>query len=154
RNTQFTPQEDSGSHKPRAISSLLFVFDIATDDPADVGVLFLGLLDEGRVVVVIALHLLDLDVVTRLVGWLLGALGLRIRLLERDEFGLLRLRGLRLGRRGARRGCVRAAARRDDSDLVDRAALRAGDRILVEVVELCAATGAEALSTELWLCHG
>jgi hypothetical protein len=82
RNTQFTLQEDSGSHKPRAISSLLLVLDVATDDPADIGVLFLGLLDEGRVVVIIALHLLDLRLVAGLVGRLLGALDLRIRLLE------------------------------------------------------------------------
>src|SRR5689334_17521013 len=142
-----------------ATSSLFLVLDVAADDLGDVGVLFLGLLDEGRIVLG-ALHLLDLDVLDLgPVRRLLGAFGFRVGLLERDEFGLLRLRELRLRRlRGgrARRGSgrVRTAARRHDHDLIHRAALRTGDRVLVQVVELGAATGAETLSTELWLCHG
>ena len=35
-----------------------------------------------------------------------------------------------------------------------RAAFRAGDRIVVKIVELCAARGAEAFRAELWFRHG
>src|ERR1051326_3850863 len=80
-------------------SSLLLVLDIAADDLADVGVLFLGLLDEGGVVLVAALHLDVLDVLDPFGRRFLGAaLGLGIGLLERNELGLLRLRHIRLGR--------------------------------------------------------
>src|ERR1043166_6777340 len=76
-----------------ALSSLLLVLDVAADDLGDVGVLFLGLLDEGVVVLVAALHLDVLDVLASLGGRLLGAtLDLGIGLLERHELGLVRLR--------------------------------------------------------------
>src|SRR5258707_6202707 len=142
-----------------ATSSLFLVLDVAADDLGDVGVLFLGLLDEGRVVLG-ALHFLDLDVLDLgPVRRLLGAFGLGIGLLERHEFGFLRFRKLRLDRlRGgrARRGGgsgVRTAARRYDHDLIHRAAFRTGDPVLVQVVELGAATGAETSCTELLPCH-
>ena len=56
------------------------------------------------------------------------------------------------GGRGRRRRCVGPARhrRRDDER---RAALRAHDRILAEVVEFRAATAAETLRAELGFCH-
>src|SRR5437879_6882336 len=75
---------------PSATSSLFLVLDVAADDLGDVGVLFLGLLDEGRVVLG-ALHLLDLDVLDLgPVRRLLGAFGLGIDLLDRYEIDFLR----------------------------------------------------------------
>src|SRR5437588_3078898 len=71
-----------------AFSSLLLGLDVAANDLGDVGVLFLGLLDEGGVVLLAAFHLDVLDVLDPLGGRLLGAaLGLGIGLLERDELG-------------------------------------------------------------------
>ena len=80
--------------------------------------------------------------------------GGNINLYEKRFFGgnelhLPRLPQLGLLCHGAS-GCVGTApALRDRSDLMHRAAFRAGDRIVVKIVELCAARGAEAFRTLL-----
>ena len=125
------------------------------------------LFDEGRL-----FGLLDLDIVVAFDGLAFGllALGLGVGVLERDELdvgglrrlglGFLGLRGGRGGRcsgsgRGGRCGCLGgAAARHRHDDLEDRAAFRADDRILAEIVEFGAATAAETLRAELGFCHG
>jgi hypothetical protein len=62
----------------------------------------------------------------------------------RNELRLLRLRQLGLLGHGASGYVGTAPALRDRSDLVHRGAFRAGDRIVVKIVELRAARGAEA----------
>ena len=58
------------------------------------------------------------------------------------------------GRRSGGGGLAAAAARHGHNDLEHRAALRADDRVLAQIVELGAATAAETLRAELGFCHG
>ena len=107
-------------------------------------------------------RLVDLDIVFaafdrfRVRPLLAGGFG--VRLLERNEFGLLRLRHRYLfrrdGRDGPRHHRFRTCARRDRRELHHRVALRADDRVLVEVVEFRAAIAAKALGAKLGFCHG
>src|SRR5712691_7815844 len=157
--TRILPRAAARSgRRPR--SGLLLVLDVA-DDVGDVLVAFLLLLDEGSVVHALVL---ELDLFLGALGCLalgrLLALGLRVSLLERNELGLGGLRRhhlfLRRGRRGACRGgglrpCPRRRHRRQRHHGV---ALRADDRVLVQVVEFRAAIAAEALGAELGFRHG
>ncbi len=140
-------------------SAFLLVVDVA-DDVGHVFVAFLGLLDEGGIVH--ALIVFELDLVLGAFRGLalarLLALRLRVGLFERHEFGLggLRRHHLFLGRCCG--GCGAASGVRapgtDSGKLQNRLALRADDRVLVQVVELRPAIGAEALGAELGFSHG
>src|SRR3954464_2559652 len=118
------------------VSSLFLVGHVA-DDVGDVLVTLLLLLDEGRIVK----GLIDLDVVAALGYFALGALlalRLGIGFLERDEFGVRRLRHDRilLNRRLGTGGFRPTRARADRGERQDRRAFRAHDRVFVEVVKL------------------
>src|SRR6516165_6839494 len=132
----------------------------APDDVGDVLVAFLLLLDEGGVVhaLVFDLHLF-LGALGRLAFGRLLALGLRVRFLKRDEFGLRGLRRHHLFFRRRRRSAgsgdgLRSRPRVHRRDLHDGLAFRADDRILAEIVEFRAAIAAEALGAELGFRHG
>src|SRR5262249_44352795 len=141
-------------------SSLGFLLVVAVaDNVGDVLVPLLLLLDEGSVVhaLVFDLHIL-FAALGRLAFWRLLALRLGIRLFQRAEFSLPRLRRHRLFfSRGGGIGNGRRFGPRPRSDrreLQDRVAFRADDRILVEVVKFRGAVGAEALGAELGFRHG
>src|SRR5262249_32896974 len=131
------------------------------DDIGDVLVALLLLLDEGGVVhaLVFDLHLF-LGTLGRLALGGLLALGLGVRFLERDEFGLGGLRRHHLFFRRRRGGGVgsgrglRSRPRVDRRELHDGVAFRADDGILAEIVEFRAAIAAEALGAELGFRHG
>src|SRR5262249_38871291 len=129
----------------------------------DVLVALLLLLDEGGVVhaLVFDLHLfLGALALARLALGRLLALGLRVRFLERDEFGVRGLRRHHLFFRRRRRSVgsgghgLRSRPRVHRRDLQDGVAFRADDRVLAEIVEFCAAIAAEALGAELGFRHG
>src|ERR1700674_113974 len=138
-----------------AASGLLLVLDV-TDDVGHVVLGFLGLLDEGGIVQA----LVDLDVLVLPLGALdrrrsLAARALDIGLLEGNEFGLGRFGddGL-LGRHRRPRGFMPGARYGRRRRLEHGAAFRANDRVLAEVVKLCAAIAAGALGAKLGFSHG
>src|SRR6516225_156954 len=122
----------------------LLVFDVATDDVGDIGVLFFLFLDEGVVVerlVHLDLFLLDfrflLDPSFRGRGLLGGALRLGIGLFERDGLDLLRL-GCGSLLRNWRARCDRAGRPYRPGrhhDLIHRPAFRAVNRNFVQIIE-------------------
>jgi hypothetical protein len=139
----------------RPSSGLLLVLDIAADDFGHVGVLLLGLLDEGGIVEALVIELDVLLALDRLARGLLLALRLGIGLFKGDELGLRGLRdhGFDLAHRSA--GRLRPAATwRHHDGLEHRPAFRADDGAVIEVVKLGATMRAQALRTELRLCHG
>lgn len=150
---QSHPSDDYRARNPG--SSLLLVLDVPAEDFRDVGVFLFGFLDEGGVVEA----LVNLDLLLD-VGNLLAAdpfllsLRLGVSLLERNELRLLSLGQLHFLRNRARRRLWAAPARRRRRHFVDHAAFRADDRIVVEIVELGAARGAEAFRAELGFRHG
>src|SRR5665647_822292 len=83
----------------RASSSLFFLFDAVADDVGHIGIAFFLLFDEGGIVK--ALVHLDLVLFARdgAFGTRLLALLLGLGILERDEFGIRRLRHDRFGLR-------------------------------------------------------
>src|SRR5580704_13439228 len=140
--------------------SFLFVLDIAADNVGDIGILFFLFLDEGAVVIVIEAFV-DLNIIVAGLGLggcgLFGSGRLGVSLLERNGLDFLRFGRRRhlLGRRRPGGGrSFRPSARYDRRDLIDRTALRAVDRVLVQVIELGAATGAKPLSTQFGFGHG
>src|SRR5262252_1164337 len=148
-----------GSSRLKPASRFLLVVAVP-DDVGDVLVALLLLLDEGGVVhaLVFDLHLF-LGALGRLAFGGLLALGLRVRFLERDEFGLRGLRRHHLFFRRRRRSAgsghgLRSRPRVHRRDLHDGVAFRADDRILAEIVEFRAAIAAEALGAELGFRHG
>src|SRR5262249_46567244 len=156
------PDQDEArrSSRLKPTSRLLLVVAVP-DDVGDVLVALLLLLDEGVVVhaLVLDLHVF-LGALDRLALGRLLALGLRVRFLERDEFGLggLRRHHLFFRRRrsnmdGGGRG-LRSRPRVDRRELQHGVAFRADDRILAEIVEFRAAIAAEALGAELGFRHG
>ena len=115
---------------------------------SDTSVLFFLLLDDWALGVVLD-GLVRLHVLGRL---RLLALSFCVGFLERDQLGPLNLLGLDLWL-PRRRSFIGARSRGHRNDLKRRAAFRARDRGLVQVVELCAATGAEAFATKLGFRH-
>src|SRR5262249_26717502 len=149
---------DQNKARAAPISGFLLVVAVA-DNVGDVLVPLLLLLDEGGVVhaLVFELHIL-FATLRRFAFRRLLTLRLGIRLFERDEFSLGGLRRHHLffsrgGGIGSGRG-FGPRARGDRRELHDRVALRADDRILVEVVKFRGAVGAEALGAELGFRHG
>ena len=80
------------------------------------------------------------------------ALSFCVGILERDQLGPLNLLGLDLWL-ARRRSFIEARSGGHRNNLERGAALGARDRGLVQVVELCAATGAEAFATRLGFRH-
>src|SRR5262245_52397175 len=146
--------QEKASRPPPSLRLLLVL--AVPDDIAHVLVALFLLLDEGGIVhaLVLELHPL-LGALGRLAFGLLLALSFGIRLLERDEFSLGGLRRHHLFFRRGRDGrSVRTCAGSDRRKLHSGLALRADDRILVEVVELGAAIGAQTFGAELGFRHG
>src|ERR1700688_4942202 len=147
----------SSDHRPLTSaprnSCLLVVLDALADDVGHVvRVLLLGH-DEGGIVERLVV---GLGPGGAFPGRRLGALGLLLGVLERDQLGVGRLRhgDLLLHRRGYDHGRdrLRPAPGRDRRHEHGRA-FPADDRVLAEVVELCAAIGAQPLGAELGFCH-
>src|SRR3569833_1223293 len=143
--------------RSRRKSALLFLLDRLADDVGDVVIAFFFFLDEGGVVEA----LVDLDV------FLFGCLGLgagdrglllalllRLGVLERHEFGFRRLwRHLDfLGHRRAR-GLGPRTTDRGGRNRDDLAGIGGDDGRLVQVVELTARVGADALGAKLGFSH-
>src|SRR6516165_6964837 len=157
-------QKKAGRNTRREPASRFLLVVAVPDDVGDVLVTLLLLFDEGGVVhaLVFDLHLFlgFLGALGRLALGRLLALGLRVRLLERDEFGLGGLRRHHLFFRRRRRSVgsgghgLRSRPRVHRRDLHDGVAFRADDRILAEIVEFRAAIAAEALGAELGFRHG
>src|SRR6266566_9407740 len=145
----------SGYPPGRPVSRLFVVLTLA-DDIGDVVVSLFLFLDEGGIVEA----LVDLDILFGSFGRLraLLALGLGVSILERHELSVLGLRhdGLFLTRRRRPRGGRRFRTRpgRQHDRHHGGVAFRADDRVLVQVVELHAATATEALGAELGFRHG
>ena len=119
----------------------------------DIGILLLGLLDEGGVVEGLVVEGDILIAFGRRVAGFLLALRLRVGLFQGNEFGVPGLGHHRFDR--ARDGPrFRSGARGDDDRLEHRSAFRTDDRGVIEIVEPGAAMGTQTLRTELRLCHG
>src|SRR5262245_39805550 len=145
-----TPKCVYRKHIPQLVSSLLFVFDVSANDLGHIGFLLLdkrvlGIVLDGFVRVSV-LHCLR-----PLGSGRFLALGLCIRLFERDQLGLLHFRGLCL--LADRPRLVRARARGHGNDLENGPAFWAGDGGLAQIIELCPATCAETFCTKLGFCH-
>src|SRR5215472_3033065 len=143
----------------------LLVFDVAADDVGDIGVLFFLFLDQGVVVVERLVHLdlflLDsrflLDPRFSGRGLLGGALRLGIGLFERDGLNLSPLGCgslLRNWRAWYDRGGLRPYRPGRNHDLIHRPAFWAVNRIVVQIIEFSAATGAEPFGTQFRFRHG
>src|SRR6266478_4645975 len=153
-------QEKSCRSRRREPASRFLLVVAVPDDVGDVLVALLLLLDEGGVVDALVFDLdLFLAALGRLALGRLLALGLRVRFLERDEFGLRGLRRHHLFFRRRRRSAgsghgLRSRPRVHRRDLHDGVAFRADDRIFAEIAEFRAAIAAEALGAELGFRHG
>ena len=121
----------------------------------DVGVFLLGFLDEGGVVEALVHLDLLLDVGNLFAAdpFFFPCASASASSSEMNSASWVSGSSASCGN-GARGRLGTAPALRDRRDFVHRAAFRAGDRIVVKIVELCAARGAEAFRAELGFRHG
>jgi hypothetical protein len=136
-----------------SISSLFLDIEIAADDFGHIGVFFLGFSNERGIVEALVIGL-DLILCLGRPAWLLLALRFRVGIFQGDELVLPGFSHNRLDLAHRRAPSLGAQSRTHLHGLEDRAAFRADDWGLIEILKLRTAIGAQTLRSKLRFRHG
>src|SRR5690606_4314152 len=145
-------RSSTSPEKAQAGSGLAVVLELLADDVGHVAGLLFLLFEEGIVLAVVRHFDIVAVIDIHFAGGRLLAAGLRVRLLERNDFGA---RHRQIGFLGSRRGLCgpRRGRARGGGHGIDGPAFRTDNRRAAEVVKLGAAIAANSLGAKVRLRH-